>query len=107
MNEDTDKIISIAEELGWSVCVHNIANGKCLEFEQYTDWGQDFMFCVELDEDPQVTIDNIYKYWEDFDIDEETALWIGEDGHGKNGAPYRISDILKDGASRSIDKGTL
>lgn len=40
--------------------------------------------------------DELYRTWEAYDVDEEAALWIGSDGHGKNGAPYRISDILKD-----------
>lgn len=41
-------------------------------------------------------IDNIHKYYEDFDVDEEAYIWIGSDGHGKNGAPYHIADIVKD-----------
>lgn len=36
----------------------------------------------------------LFSYWQAFDPDEETALWIGPDGHGQNGAPYRIRDIL-------------
>ena len=28
--------------------------------------------------------------------DYEAYLWIGTDGHGKNGAPYRIKDIVSD-----------
>ena len=31
-----------------------------------------------------------------FDPDYETSLWIGPDGHGANGAPYHIRDILDD-----------
>ena len=30
------------------------------------------------------------------DVDEEAYIWIGSDGHGKNGAPYHIADIVKD-----------
>lgn len=29
-----------------------------------------------------------------FDPDYETYIWLGPDGHGSNGAPYRIRDIL-------------
>ena len=28
--------------------------------------------------------------------DYEAYLWIGTDGHGKNGAPYHIKDIVSD-----------
>lgn len=31
-----------------------------------------------------------------FDPDYEASLWIGPDGHGANGAPYHIRDILDD-----------
>ena len=41
-------------------------------------------------------IDNIHEYYENFDVDEEAYIWIGSDGHGKNGAPYHIADIVKD-----------
>lgn len=36
--------------------------------------------------------DWVYSY----DADYEASLWIGDDGHGKNGAPDRISDIIAD-----------
>lgn len=29
-------------------------------------------------------------------MDYETSLWIGKDGHGANGAPYHIKDILEE-----------
>ena len=32
----------------------------------------------------------------DFDPDYEAYLWIGDDGHGRNGAPYHIKDIVSD-----------
>lgn len=40
-------------------------------------------------------------FYESYDPDYETYLWIGEDGHGKNGAPYHIKDILE--AKERID----
>lgn len=36
------------------------------------------------------------EYWQNFDPDEEAAKWIGEDGHGVNGAPYSLREILND-----------
>lgn len=36
------------------------------------------------------------EYIEGFDVDEETYLWLDSDGHGKNGAPYRIREVLDD-----------
>lgn len=66
-------------------------------FQQYSDAGQDFFFSAELtDGDIETLIENISNYYEGYDPDEEAMLWAGPDGHGRNGAPYRLSDIIKD-----------
>lgn len=92
------KITEIAEILGWSVDFSESQNGKTdVNFAKYTFYGQDFNFSVELeDDDMEAFIDNIHEYYENFDVDEEAYIWIGSDGHGKNGAPYHIADIVKD-----------
>lgn len=92
------KITEIAEILGWSVDFSEAQNGKTdVNFAKYTSYGQDFNFSVELeDDDMEAFIDNIHEYYENFDVDEEAYIWIGSDGHGKNGAPYHIADIVKD-----------
>lgn len=92
------KITEIAEILGWSVDFSESQNGKTdVNFAKYTSYGQDFNFSVELeDDDMDAFIDNIHEYYENFDVDEEAYIWIGSDGHGKNGAPYHIADIVKD-----------
>lgn len=91
-------ITEIAEILGWSVDFSELQNGKTdVNFAKYTSYGQDFNFSVELeDDDMEAFIDNIHEYYENFDVDEEAYIWIGSDGHGKNGAPYHIADIVKD-----------
>lgn len=92
------KITEIAEILGWGVDFSEPQNGKTdVNFAKYTSYGQDFNFSVELeDDDMEAFIDNIHEYYENFDVDEEAYIWIGSDGHGKNGAPYHIADIVKD-----------
>lgn len=92
------KITEIAEILGWSADFSEPQNGKTdVNFAKYTSYGQDFNFSVELeDDDMEAFIDNIHEYYENFDVDEEAYIWIGSDGHGKNGAPYHIADIVKD-----------
>lgn len=101
-----DRIAEIAEENGWSVNVEEMKtmNGEPLTdgsvdltFSQYTDAGQDFSFTAEMKEgDIYDLIQNISDYYDGYDPDEEAILWVGPDGHGKNGAPHRISDIVKD-----------
>ena len=47
------------------------------------------------------------KYLKNFDVDYETSIWIGEDGHGRNGAPYHIKDILDEMYSAKEQIATL
>lgn len=47
-------------------------------------------------EDIDTLIADMEQYFEGFDPDYEAYLWIGNDGHGKNGAPYHIKDIVSD-----------
>lgn len=48
------------------------------------------------DNDTGSLISEIEDYYESFDPDYEAYLWIGTDGHGRNGAPYHIKDIVSD-----------
>ncbi|WP_289300207.1 hypothetical protein [Xylanibacter muris] len=48
------------------------------------------------DNDPHTLVQNVYDYWQSYDPDYEATFWIGDDGHGKNGAPYHIVDIVRD-----------
>lgn len=95
-----DRITDIAEEDGWSV--HNDEHEDredVIEFTfgKYTDCGQDFSFSVDMrDGDIDTLIESIDAYHECYDPDEEAMLWLGPDGHGKNGAPYRMTDVVND-----------
>ena len=63
----------------------------------YKRQGQDFGFSVEMrDDDPENFLQELEKYYEAYDPDYEAYPWIGPDGHGKNGAPYHIKDIVCD-----------
>lgn len=44
---------------------------------------------------PASVVDAFQELYDGYDVDYETSLWIGPDGHGKNGAPYHIRTILK------------
>lgn len=95
-----DRITEIAEEDGWSVYVEEMEDrGDMIEFTfgKYTDVGQDFSFSVEMkDGDIDSLIEDIDNYYENYDPDEEALLWVGSCGHGKKGAPYHLTDIVKD-----------
>lgn len=93
-----EQIAAIASDLGWQVRAYSTALGVVeFDFSQCTRAGQDFEFSVEMkDDDPDSLLNEIERYYDGFDPDYEAYLWIGTDGHGKNGAPYHIKDIVSD-----------
>ena len=92
-----NRITDIAEDKGWAVNTETKDAIVEFEFSQSTDFGQDFSFSASMnDGDIYSLIESVNDYYEGYDPDEEALLWVGPDGHGKNGAPYRLSDIIKD-----------
>ena len=89
----------VCKKLNINVDWYEISDGNTIvTFQFYTDYGQDVMMEIELEDwnDTEEICDKLKKLYENFDVDYETYIWIGEDGHGKNGAPYHIQDILND-----------
>ena len=109
MNIVMDLIIRCAETDDWSVDTETNHGRQETEFtfSKYTPAGQDFSFPVTMQgEDLDSLIGNIKEYYDNFDVDEEAYLWLDETGHGKNGAPYRMKDVVKDmeEAEKMIDR---
>ena len=96
--EQIRKVTDIAQEKGWSISVEDENKTSIqFEFQRYTKYGQDFNFNADMqDEDINTLIAGMKRYYEDFDPGYEAYLWIGDDGHGRNGAPYHIKDIVSD-----------
>ena len=66
------------------------------------------MFAISYKEKSlQSFVFQIENYLKNFDVDYETSIWIGKDGHGKNGAPYHIKDILDEMYSAKEQIATL
>lgn len=87
MNETIE---NIAELCGWKVFIDNTT----FEFEQMIGT-HDFVFAIQCEEKSlQSFVIQLENYLKNFDVDYETSIWIGKDGHGINGAPYHIKDIL-------------
>lgn len=90
------QIEKAAEEAGWNVIIAKSENGGYyIEFQMYTDFGQDVNegFHVKKLEDIVSEVDERYQ---NYDPSEEASIWVGPDGHGKNGAPHDLEDILDD-----------
>ena len=90
-----DKILRIVGDTSWSASVED---KSYVEFSTYTTFGNDFSFAIRVgrDDDLSDIADEIKEYINGFDVDYEAYLWICDHGHGKNGAPYHIKDIVSD-----------
>ena len=71
-------------------------DGNTITFYKKAPNGLDFSFEVDIGDDINDFSRNIYKTFMDYDISYETYLWLDNTGHGKNGAPYELEDILED-----------
>lgn len=93
------QIEKAAEEAGWNVTIgkrdKKYGGGYDIEFQMYTDFGQDVneSFYVKNLEDIK---HEVYERYQNFDPSEEASLWIDDTGHGKNGAPHDMEDVLND-----------
>ena len=79
----------IAERLGWNVTI----DGHHIDLQRYSPEGQDCNFSIRSDGN---LVEEAYRLYENYDPSEETMMWVDESGHGKNGAPYHLKDILAD-----------
>lgn len=98
MGMSVKQLQKIIEQQGWNVSIEKLGKkAKCVELQRFTPAGQDFNISVEMTgNDVKSFIHNLNECYDSYDPDYEAYLWIGEDGHGKNGAPYHIKDIVED-----------
>lgn len=93
-----EKITEIGEKKGWKVDFsENDKTHVDVYFYRYSPAGQDFYMSIEIvDNDPEVFLQNLSDYYENFDPDGEALNWCDKEGHGINGAPKRLKDIIID-----------
>ena len=69
-----------------------------LSLETWTPTGRNVY--LEFEFKDRTTKEQISKefqeYYECYDVSYETYIWLDWDGHGKNGAPYELKDVLED-----------
>lgn len=84
-----------AEKLGWDVEWYENNGEPWVSFDNHAPQGNEVCIecpCKKLSD----IVDWIYNEWDNYDPSYEASLWIGNDGHGKNGAPYEMGDVYKD-----------
>lgn len=92
-------VIRCAEINGWNVHTEKVPKtGRTIfEFSRFTPAGQDFSFSATMvDDDLYSLVRDVGDYYDCFDPDTKTYLWLDSSGHGKNGAPHRMRDVLED-----------
>jgi len=63
------------------------------EIGYYTNHSGEEILEIPFDDDLKQYLTD---YYERYDVSEETYLWLDNTGHGKNGAPYDMADVLAD-----------
>lgn len=94
------QIEKAAEATGWNVTIvkrdKKYGDGYYIEFQMYTDHsGQDrseYFWVEKLIALPY----EVSERYKNFDPSEEASLWLDDTGHGKNGAPHDMEDVLND-----------
>ena len=94
-----ERIEQIANDNDWNCNMYKTnAGNEYIEFETHTPTGQDLIVTIGECEsvDLQGVCEKLYEYAENFDECKEAYLWLDNTGHGKNGAPYHMGDVLED-----------
>lgn len=100
-NNKINKVLAkVCKDLGIKVDVSEYDDDGhvTIYFSFYTSGGQDVDKDIDLDDwnDVDEIRDKLDDLHENFDVDYETYIWLGNDGHGRSGAPYHIKDLLAD-----------
>lgn len=84
--------MKIIESEGWS-----IEQEKENEYRvgKFSPAGQDFSIIMRGDTDADFA-ESIYAAYEAFDPSTEAYAWLDESGHGKNGAPHDMLEVVTD-----------
>lgn len=95
--KELSTVIEKAKEQDFSVSIdEEDEKNKSITFSKESPAGQDFSFTVSLGESLTELEINVHNYYDSYDVSEETYLWLDNTGHGKNGAPYDMEDVLND-----------
>lgn len=93
-----EKLQKQVEKLGWSMEICE----DYINLTTFSPQGQEHYHELTINYHPDGEfdymgmLDELYECAENFDVEENTMLWVDDEGHGKNGAPYRLKDVLKD-----------
>ena len=73
----------------------NISDNK-IEFQKFSKCGHNFSFSVGMGENLIDLQNNLFRYYDSFDVSAEAYFWLDSSGHGTNGSPYDMRDVYND-----------
>jgi hypothetical protein len=93
----------VATVLGWRI---DWIEDNTLEFSQHTPAGQECVVSIAYNSVSEIP-SKVEEYYESYDPSYEAYIWLGQDGHGKNGAPDNMGDVYADAVEAEQMIGTL
>lgn len=96
MEKYTKDYLTFAEKIGRSQGWTITNDDDYIHFQSYTNGGQDCNFDIELFASAGEFIEELWDYYENFDVSAQAYMWLDGDGHGRNGAPYEMIDVYND-----------
>lgn len=92
---------TVADSCGWDVGVDDSDGTFTLSFG-FRNCEEDYSIEFSPDSLDRL-VEDVHDAYENYDTDYETYIWLDSTGHGSNGAPYRMRDLLED--KEAIEKG--
>lgn len=87
------KLIEMIKRAGFTI---EQEDKNIYRFGKYSTFGQDFSFSIDTENDLDSFRHNIWEYFLSFDCSYEAYIWLDNEGHGKNGAPYDMKEVYED-----------
>lgn len=101
-----DKVIEIVENNGFSIHeVEKQGNDFYVEINQGTPLGEDWWETIWFDGTDKGFIESVRERYNNFDVDEETEIWI--ENRGKRGVPSSIKALVEDAEWKESTLGEL
>lgn len=101
-----DKIIGIVESNNFYISeITKQHDSYYVDINQYTPCGEDWWETIQFDGTDKGFIKAVKDRYNNFDVDEETEIWI--ESRGKNGVPSSIRDLVEDAEWKERTLGEL
>lgn len=93
MNKRLEYLIDEVEKLNYSITQEC---DSVYDIGKFSPCGQDCHVSIDTENNSDLFIENIRAYVSEYDVSYETYLWLDDEGHGSNGAPYDMKDVYED-----------